>query len=82
MKEKVKNMLQKTVDKSVEKLKLIDTIQRLGVAYHFESQIEACLCNIYDSDKNFLQEDGEDISVVALRFRLLRQYGYLVSSGK
>lgn len=78
-------MLQKTPNNSVEKLDLIDAIQRLGVAYHFDSEIEATLCNIYDSYHELLSKDHQDtndLRVVALRFRLLRQQGYHVSSGK
>ncbi|KAI5656684.1 hypothetical protein M9H77_25477 [Catharanthus roseus] len=83
LKEEVKNMLQKTPNNSVEKLDLIDAIQRLGVAYHFDSEIEATLCNIYDSYHELLSKDHQDtndLRVVALRFRLLRQQGYHVSS--
>ena len=78
-------MLDATPDKSAEKLDLIDAIQRLGVAYHFESEIEACLHNIHNSYYEFLDkdhEDANDLRVISLRFRLLRQQGYRVSSGE
>nr|UZT70947.1 terpene synthase 2 [Paeonia delavayi] len=58
------------------KLVLIDSIQRLGLAYHFENQIEQALEHIYGTP---LEEDEGDLYHVALRFRLLRQQGYNVS---
>lgn len=70
---------------SVKKLDLIDTIQHLGVAYHFESEIEAVLHNIYDSYPEFIPKDHEDANnfrVVALQFGLFRQPGYSISSGE
>ncbi|XP_062001426.1 (-)-alpha-pinene synthase-like isoform X2 [Rosa rugosa] len=58
-------------------LKLIDEIQRLGVAYHFETEIDEALENIYVK----YHDDGDvDLYNVSLRFRLLRQHGYNVSS--
>ncbi|GKV50436.1 hypothetical protein SLEP1_g57139 [Rubroshorea leprosula] len=53
-----------------KKLHLINTVQFLGVDYHFEEEIEDALQKIYD--------DGDvdyDLSTVALWFRLLRQQG-------
>nr|ANA91932.1 terpenoid synthase [Paeonia lactiflora] len=55
------------------KLVLVDSIQRLGLAYHFENQIEQALEHIYGTPL-----EG-DLYHVALRFRLLRQQGYNVS---
>lgn len=60
-----------------QQLILIDKIQRLGVAYHFDSEIERALRHICN---NANHGDG-DLQIVALRFRLLRQAGHLVSSG-
>nr|UZT70950.1 terpene synthase 5 [Paeonia delavayi] len=57
------------------KLVLIDSIQRLGLAYHFENQIEQALEHIYGTP---LEEEEGDLYHVALRFRLLRQQGYNV----
>ncbi|KAL3503368.1 hypothetical protein ACH5RR_037817 [Cinchona calisaya] len=79
LKEEVRKMLIQTPDKSSQKLDLIDTIQRLGISYHFEREIEASLRCIYSSFHEFSDKDGNDLHVVALRFRLLRQQGHCVS---
>ena len=62
---------------SSHQLKLIDAIQRLGVAYHFEKEIDEALEKYYHHGDH----DG-DLDSVALRFRLLRQHGYDVSCGR
>ncbi|KAI5333576.1 hypothetical protein L3X38_023708 [Prunus dulcis] len=60
-------------------MKLIDAIQRLGVAYHFEKEIEEALKHIYAAN-HFHDDDGDgDLYDVSLRFRLLRQHGHYVS---
>nr|XP_009804488.1 PREDICTED: probable terpene synthase 2 [Nicotiana sylvestris] len=59
-------------------LDLINAIKCLGVAHHFEHEIEkslAYICTCYE------ELNGEsDLHVVVLRFRLLRQHGYYVSA--
>ncbi|KAL3508572.1 hypothetical protein ACH5RR_027973 [Cinchona calisaya] len=79
LKEEVRKMLIATPDKSKRKLDLIDTIQRLGVSYHFENEIEASLQFMYSTYHELCDEDGNDLYTVALRFRLLRQQGHYVS---
>ncbi|KAJ6374377.1 hypothetical protein OIU78_029986 [Salix suchowensis] len=61
---------------SSQSLDLVDEIQRLGVAYHFETEIEEALQRIYNN--HIGMEDG-DLYSTALGFRLLRQHGYNVS---
>ncbi|KAL6218531.1 hypothetical protein ACLB2K_011741 [Fragaria x ananassa] len=63
------------------RLKLIDAIQRFGVAYHFEEEIEDALRHIHATyrDQDHINDDS-DLSTVALCFRLLRQHGYEISS--
>ncbi|XP_022716982.1 (-)-germacrene D synthase-like isoform X2 [Durio zibethinus] len=80
--QKLKNELQKMlmadeVDKPLEKLKLIDAIQRLGVSYHFEKEIEQVLHLAYN-DCDIGVNDG-NLYTISLEFRLLRQNGYKMS---
>ncbi|KAM6581833.1 hypothetical protein CsatA_005607 [Cannabis sativa] len=66
------------VENRLETLEFIDSIQRLGVSYYFENQIEVVLkdiCNKFHEENN----DDDDLYVVALRFRLVRQQGYYMS---
>ncbi|XP_043694026.1 probable terpene synthase 11 [Telopea speciosissima] len=58
-------------------LKLVDTLQRLGIAYHFDEEVNAVLDDVMSRRKRKNEED--DLFVTALRFRLLRQNGYHVS---
>lgn len=68
----------KTCDTQLQELELIDALERLGVAYHFEKEIDEALCRIHSE----YSTDDDDLNSVALRFRLLRQHGYHASSGK
>lgn len=81
LKEKVRQMLVETSDKSTQKLVLIDTIQRLGVAYHFDNEIKISIQNIFDEFEQNKNEDDNDLYIVALRFRLVRGQRHYMSSG-
>ena len=60
-----------------QKLELVDTLQRIGVDYHYKKEINDLLCSICND------EDGgsDDLYVTSLRFYLLRKHGYTVSAG-
>lgn len=64
----------------VKLLELIDAVQRLGVAYHFEDEIEECLEHIYVAYDDTRINDT-NLHNTSLWFRLLRQQGFNVSSG-
>ena len=77
----VRKMLITDDDDSEQKLLLIDAIQRLGVAYHLESEIDEALQLVFDGYVISAEED-DDAYTAALRLRLLRQQGYNVSCGE
>ncbi|PIA28345.1 hypothetical protein AQUCO_07100012v1, partial [Aquilegia coerulea] len=86
LKNEVKSILSIAVADSFQELDLIDKIQRLGVAYHFEDEIKDALQRAYNDDyAHFFDQhvlndhEHADLCYVSLRFRLLRQSGYYVS---
>ncbi|XP_057995848.1 (-)-alpha-terpineol synthase-like [Hevea brasiliensis] len=78
LKEEVKTMLESATN-PLDQLEIIDALQRLGVAYHFEDQIETKLKSIYNDtfNKQRLKQDPHSFAT-ALEFRLLRKHGYNV----
>ncbi|KVH96380.1 Terpene synthase, metal-binding domain-containing protein [Cynara cardunculus var. scolymus] len=63
----------------VKLMELIDAVQRLGVAYHFELEIEESLNHIYVTYGD--QWIDDNLQSTSLWFRLLRQHGFNVVSG-
>nr|QEV81842.1 terpene synthase 3 [Prunella vulgaris] len=59
---------------SAKLIALVDKLERLGLAFHFEEEIQHKLQQVYDA-----QEQDHDLFTTALRFRLLRQHQYHVS---
>ncbi|PPD66768.1 hypothetical protein GOBAR_DD36354 [Gossypium barbadense] len=81
LKQEVRRMLVANTDKSSQKLPIIDAVQRLGVACHFEKEIEEALEIIYHHHCNHIEIDGDDLYTTAVRFRLLREHGFNVDCG-
>ncbi|XP_014493248.1 probable terpene synthase 2 isoform X1 [Vigna radiata var. radiata] len=85
LKEHVRKRLVSSIDDNnfSFKLNFIDSVQRLGVSYHFEHEIDTALSQVYDistKDNNIIADDSHDLYHTALLFRLLRQHGYRISS--
>ncbi|XP_020964635.1 (-)-germacrene D synthase-like isoform X2 [Arachis ipaensis] len=79
-KEKVKMYLSSN-DNISQKLNIIDSIQCLGLSYHFEREIDEILAQIhFHFTNNSLGTKQSSLYFLALFFRLLRQNGYHVSS--
>jgi len=79
MKEKVRQTILDAAASSslIQKLELVDTLQRIGVDYHYKQEIDELLCHVYND-----KDDGgsDDLYITSLRFYLLRKHGYPVSS--
>ena len=73
----VKVMLQQPND-NLQQMVVIDKLQRFGVNYHFEQEIAQAL----DIIKKPSLDDLDDLYMVALRFRLLRQSRYNIATSK
>ncbi|XP_027928306.1 (-)-germacrene D synthase-like isoform X2 [Vigna unguiculata] len=80
-KEEVKKMFLSSNNSILQKLNFIDSLQRLGISYHFQHEIDEALEQIYNSstNDNVIIEEG-CLHYMALLFRLLRQRGYHISS--
>ncbi|KAK9997341.1 hypothetical protein SO802_022027 [Lithocarpus litseifolius] len=76
LKDEVRNELFATGHLS-QQLGLIDALQRLGIAYHFEREIQEALEHLYTTFNDKI--DVNDLYKVSLSFRLLRQEGFKVS---
>nr|XP_009757910.1 PREDICTED: 5-epi-aristolochene synthase 1-like [Nicotiana sylvestris] len=74
LKEQTRSMLLTTGRKLADTLNLIDIIERLGISYHFEKEIDEILDQIYNQNSNC-----NDLCTSALQFRLLRQHGFNIS---
>ncbi|KAK4486699.1 hypothetical protein RD792_006759 [Penstemon davidsonii] len=62
LKEEVKKMFAATPNDAHHKLDLVDTIQRLGVGYHFEKEIDDYLKYTYN---NGGKQGNDDLHIVS-----------------
>ncbi|KAL0413490.1 UNVERIFIED_CONTAM: Gamma-cadinene synthase, partial [Sesamum radiatum] len=79
LKEQVRSILMTKGSTTIEKLILIDTLERLGVGYHFEQEIGDQLREIFFFQSQDKDHENYDLFATALQFRLLRQHRYSVS---
>ncbi|XP_052209329.1 valerianol synthase TPS1A-like [Diospyros lotus] len=75
LREVVKDEVVKVGGEPTKKMALINTLERLGVSYLFEKEIDEQLECMFDGfeDRNY------DLFTVALHFRMFRQHGYKMS---
>ncbi|CAO2200092.1 unnamed protein product [Urochloa humidicola] len=74
LKEDVRAMFAASSKDILETMKLVDTVQRLGMEHLFEKEIQAALKQMHEDEF-----DSYNLHDVSLRFRLLRERGYWVS---
>ncbi|KAJ6349201.1 hypothetical protein OIU77_006730 [Salix suchowensis] len=75
LKENVKDMLMTSKADPVQNIEFINLLCRLGVSYHFDSEIENNLTEIFDDLPNLLEKHDYDLYTLSLLFRVLRQHG-------
>lgn len=76
MKDYARSLLLEEEGDAISSLELIDTLQRLGLGYLFEEKIKDVL------EKRIInQRKEDDLDYTALRFRILRQHGYMIPQG-
>ncbi|KAF5733081.1 3R-linalool synthase [Tripterygium wilfordii] len=76
LRQDAKRLLSSTSDPCVL-LNHVDSMQRLGIAYHFQEEINDTLKNCIHP----YSPDDQDLHTTALRFRVLRDHNFPVSSG-
>ncbi|KAF4350760.1 hypothetical protein G4B88_000907 [Cannabis sativa] len=68
------------LENPLETLEYIDDIQRLGLSYYFENEIEQVLKQFHNNNNNLHRDFGDNnLYADALRFRLLREQGYFIA---
>ncbi|KAG8086758.1 hypothetical protein GUJ93_ZPchr0010g9909 [Zizania palustris] len=60
------------------KLELVDTLERLGIDYHYTKEIDDVLRMVHEEEEDDANNNC-DLHTTALRFYLLRKHGYRVS---
>ncbi|CAK8576235.1 unnamed protein product [Lathyrus sativus] len=76
LKEEVRRMIN---DENVEILELLENVKRLGLSYHFEKEIIEALDRFLSLEMHGDIVIEENLHKTALKFKLLREYGYHVS---
>ncbi|XP_021289701.1 (-)-alpha-terpineol synthase-like [Herrania umbratica] len=73
----VRMMIDKVIS-PLEQLELVDSLQRLGLSYHFENETKTILDGISAYHTNVAWKK-DSLYATAIEFRLLRQHGYKVT---
>ncbi|KAH9602228.1 hypothetical protein KSS87_000068 [Heliosperma pusillum] len=76
LKEEVRKLLNEKGSSSEEKMKLIDAVERLGVHYFYDNEINESISQIFEQlcRKDF--NIDYDLHTTASHFRILRQHGH------
>ena len=74
-------LMNQIIENPLKQLELIDTIQRLGISYHFENEIKNVLKRTYEKSNENDDSEKNNLYATSLKFRLLRQHGFNVSQG-
>ncbi|XP_073046755.1 germacrene A synthase-like [Primulina eburnea] len=79
LKDEVKINLKNPGSEMVDTINLIDKLERLGISYHFEDEVEQKLEQYFGLNTNY-EDEAYDLNTVSLHFRLFRQHGLHLTS--
>ncbi|TYH47572.1 hypothetical protein ES332_D10G006500v1 [Gossypium tomentosum] len=82
LKETVKDMLMASTTAPLHNILLINSLCRLGVSYHFETEIEQQLTHCFDTLSQLIQNNDYNLNETAIMFQVFRSHGYNIFSGK
>ncbi|KAL2466319.1 Alpha-humulene/(-)-(E)-beta-caryophyllene synthase [Abeliophyllum distichum] len=77
-KSEVRSMITAPGNEMEKTMNLIETLERLGISYHFADEIEELLERFFNLNTNY-EDEAYDLYTVALHFRLFRQHGHRIS---
>ncbi|XWS20740.1 hypothetical protein CRYUN_Cryun31cG0128700 [Craigia yunnanensis] len=79
LKEMVKDMLVASTDDPIENMFLINSLCRLGVSYHFESEIEKQLSHLFITLGEVIDNYKDyNLHTIAIIFQVFRSHGYKI----
>ena len=81
LKREIRLIINQIIDDPLKQLELIDTLQRLGISYHFENEIKNVLKTTYEKSYENDYWKNNNLYATSLEFRLLRQHGFNLSQG-
>ncbi|KAL1076101.1 hypothetical protein V6Z11_D10G006100 [Gossypium hirsutum] len=80
LKETVKDMLMASTTDPIRNIFLIYSLCRLGVSYHFETEVEQQLAHRFDTLSQLIHNNNYDLHTIADMFQVFRFHGYNMSS--
>ncbi|KAK8273462.1 hypothetical protein V6Z12_D10G005800 [Gossypium hirsutum] len=79
LKETAKDMLMASTTDPLHNILLINSLCRLGVSYHFETEIEQQLAHCFDTLSKLIHNNDFNLHETAIMFQVFRSHGYNMS---
>lgn len=81
MKPKVRDMLMSFKNRDSERIRLIHLLVKLGIAYHFETEIDEILNKAFGKIDGIIAQQ-DDLETISTMFEVFRLRGYYMSCGE
>lgn len=81
LKPKVRDMLISSKNSDNEKIRLIHLLINLGIAYHFEIEVDEILNQAFGNLEDIIAKE-DDLETISIMFEVFRLRGYYMPCGK